>query len=52
MARKIQDIFKCKFFTPDGNLNKTCRKEKRCCIFYEVICNEYEEKDETSKTNI
>lgn len=42
--RKIQNIYKCKYFTPNGNMNKTCRNEKRCCIFYEVNCKEYKEK--------
>lgn len=46
MSRKIQDIYNCIHYTPNGNMNRTCRNDKRCCIFYEVYCNEYEVKNE------
>lgn len=46
MSIPIQYIHRCKFYTPNGNMNLTCRNEKRCCIFYEVTCQEYEEKDD------
>ena len=53
--RSIQNIYKCIFYTPNGNMNKTCKDEKRCCIFYEVYCREYKEKqgeiNENRRTN-
>lgn len=27
--RSIQNIYKCIFYTPNGNMNKTCKDEKR-----------------------
>lgn len=45
----IQNIFKCLFYTPNGNMNKTCMNEKRCCIFYEVTCPDYFEITEKYK---
>lgn len=42
--REIQNIFECKSYTPNKNMNRTCMNEKRCHIFYEVYCNEYERK--------
>ena len=38
----IQDIYKCGHYTPNENLNKTCDNCKRCCIYYGLICSEYE----------
>lgn len=38
----IQNIYKCKCFTPNENLNKTCDNSKRCCIYYGLVCSEYE----------
>lgn len=49
MPNKIQNIFKCVHYTFNGNMNLTCRNSKRCCIFYEVHCNEYEVVDEGIK---
>lgn len=50
MAIEIQHIFRCKYYTPNNNLNLTCNKEPllphRCWIFYEVHCPNYEEKGE------
>ena len=47
----IQNIYKCLFYTPNDNLNKTCLDNKRCDIYYDVICpyyfevsNEYKKK--------
>lgn len=42
--RKIQNIYNCIHYTPNGNMNKTCRNEKRCCIFYEEYCNDYKDR--------
>lgn len=38
----IQNIYKCVNYTPNENLNKTCDNCKRCCIYYGLICSEYE----------
>ena len=46
---KIQNLYKCENYTPDENLNKTCRGEKRCLIYYDIVCNEYKEKGEPAK---
>jgi len=46
---KIQDIYKCLYFTPNGNLNKTCMGKKRCCVFYEIICPDYYKVDTSYK---
>ena len=49
MAVEIQHMFRCKYYTPNQNLNLTCCKEpqsRRCWIFYEVHCPSYEEKGE------
>lgn len=45
----IQSIYKCLYYTPNGNMNKTCMEEKRCCIFYEVTCPDYYEVTEEFK---
>ena len=39
--RRIQDIYKCLYFTPDENLNKTCMDKKRCSIYYDETCPDY-----------
>lgn len=53
MAIAIQNIFKCKHYAPDDNLNLTCIKEPllphRCWIYDEVTCPNYEEVDELKK---
>ena len=41
MAREIQNIYNCKCYTPDQNLNKTCNKESRCVIYHNEYCNKY-----------
>lgn len=41
---KIQNIFKCKYFTESENMNKTCQNKYMCKIYYEIECFEYEEK--------
>ena len=42
----IQDIYKCGHYTPNENLNKTCDNSKRCCIYYDLACSEYEVKND------
>lgn len=43
---RIQNIYKCKHYTPNGNMNKTCDNSKRCCVFYEVNCQSYSETED------
>lgn len=43
---KIQIPYKCKKYKPNDNLNKTCDNKTRCKIYYNELCNEYEEKQE------
>lgn len=47
--RKIQQAHKCKNYTPNFNLNLTCKKSKRCVIYYEAYCLTYEEKKPCQK---
>ena len=39
---KLQNIYKCKKYTKNENLNKTCKNKTRCVIYYDEICKEYE----------
>lgn len=39
-----QNIFKCKHYTPNENMNKTCKNEKMCKIYYGEECKKYKEK--------
>ena len=42
----MQNIYKCKHFKPNENLNKTCTKnKKRCILISEQNCYEYERKE-------
>lgn len=41
----IQNIYKCKKYKPNDNLNKTCDNKTRCKVYYDEVCNEYEEKE-------
>ncbi len=52
-ARPIQIPLRCVHYTPNTNMNLTCRNEKRCIIYYEAICREYKEegKNETHRDN-
>lgn len=43
---KIQNIYKCKKYKPNDNLNKTCDNKTRCKIYYDEECREYEEKED------
>lgn len=47
---EIQNIYRCKKFKQNDNLNLTCDNQKRCVIYYDEVCREYEEKkDEEDK---
>lgn len=46
---EIQNIYKCKKYKPNDNLNKTCDNKARCKIYYGEVCKEY--KDETCNNN-
>lgn len=35
----------CKNYTKNENMNKTCKGEHMCRIYYDEICKEYEEND-------
>ena len=50
-ARPIQIPMKCLHYTPNTNMNLTCKNEKRCIIYYEAICKEYKEQNETHRDN-
>ena len=41
MGRPIQNIYKCNKYTPNQNLNKTCKNCKRCVIYYDEYCYDY-----------
>lgn len=43
MGRPIQNIYKCNKYTPNQNLNKTCKNCKRCVLYYDEYCYDYEE---------
>lgn len=49
---EVQNIYKCKKYKPNDNLNLTCNNQKRCVIYYDEVCREYEEKkdEENSRT--
>ena len=34
----------CKFYTKNENMNKTCKGEHMCKIYYDEVCKEYKEK--------
>lgn len=40
---KIQIPYSCKKYKPNDNLNKTCDNKTRCVIYYDEICEEYNE---------
>ena len=42
----IQIPFKCVHFTNNENMNKTCKGEQMCRIYYDEICKEYKEKED------
>jgi len=42
----IQNLYNCQDYTPNTNLNLTCRNCKRCVILYGETCYEYREKGE------
>lgn len=39
----IQIPNRCKFYTKNENMNKTCKNEHICKIYYNEICKEYKE---------
>ena len=41
---KIQIPYKCKHYTKNENMNKTCKGEYMCKIYYNEMCNEHEER--------
>lgn len=46
----IQIPYRCKYYTKNENMNKTCKNEHMCKIYYDEVCEEYEEKkDEKDK---
>lgn len=38
---KIQNIYKCKHFTDNENMNRTCRNKKMCKVYYDEICEDF-----------
>lgn len=40
----IQNLFKCKHYTKNENMNKTCKNKTMCKIYYDEVCKEYKEK--------
>ena len=45
----IQIPMRCKHYTKNENMNKTCKGENMCKIYYDEECKEYE--DENSNSN-
>ena len=47
---KIQIPYRCKHYTPNFNLNRTCKNSKRCLTYYDIECKKYREvKNETER---
>lgn len=38
---QIQNIYKCKYYTNNENMNKTCKNKKMCKVYYDEVCEEY-----------
>ena len=47
----IQNPFKCTNYTKNENMNKTCRNEKMCKIYYDLECKEFENEKHITNTN-
>ena len=45
----MQNLYRCKHFTNNENMNRTCKNKRMCVIYYGEICKEY--KDERRNTN-
>lgn len=43
---QIQNIYKCKYYTNNENMNKTCQNKYMCKIYYEIECFDYKEKED------
>ena len=41
----MQNIYDCKLYTPNENLNKTCDNKKRCVLIEENSCYDYAKVD-------
>ena len=41
----LQIPFKCAHYTKNENMNKTCKGEQMCRIYYDEICKEYKENE-------
>lgn len=39
----IQIPYRCEHYTKNENMNKTCKGEKMCKIYYEEECREFKE---------
>ena len=47
----MQTLLNCNNYTKNNNLNKTCNNNKRCELYYNNYCKEYEEKTNTNNRN-
>ena len=47
----MQIPFKCVHFTNNENMNKTCKGENMCRVYYGEICKEYKEKEDEDRNN-
>jgi len=47
----LQNLFKCVHYTRNENMNKTCRNEKMCKIYYDEECKEYENEKHITNNN-
>ena len=41
----MQNIYKCESYTNNENMNRSCKNEKMCKIYYNEECKEYKEKE-------
>lgn len=49
---QIQNIYNCKKYKLNKNLNKTCDNKARCKIYYGEVCREYKEKEDEKDKQI
>lgn len=50
IEKNMQNIYKCKNFSPNDNLNKTCNNSERCVLIEGEKCYKYEVENGNSRT--
>lgn len=48
IMQEIQNIYKCRNYTENTNLNLTCENKNRCVIYYDTYCQKYKEGTENA----